>query len=266
MSIILTLTGMSTSGKSTLAKALTSTGVYSEAVSVTTRQMRPGEVNGQDYHFVSQDTFDDYVRKGMMLEHVTSHHASYGVPSFEVERIRSAGKSVVMVLEPEGVSSIHRIALSNNDSFISAFVHVDIKTLLERFFIRINAAITSGKIPDYSQEAKRLHVMLSQERAWVGRWDWDLTMMHLHKDNNLESSVDSLIKYHYSASLFKPVARELRPALDIECLSVTELAESVKSQIEMPKPIKEFHCTVISPLVEKQRKVRYREGMPELAL
>lgn len=266
MSLILTLTGMSTCGKSTLAKALTATGAYAEAVSVTTRDMRPGEVNGKDYHFVTQEVFDQYVRDGQLLEHVKSHHACYGVPAFEVDRIQAAGMSVVMVLEPEGVSSIQKIALERDENFIAAFVHVNTQVLIERFFLRIEQAQAAGKAVSYDQEAKRLHVMFSKERGWSGRFDWDMTLMNLHQGNNLAAAVDQFVDFHEKSQAFKPVERILKPEIAIECVAQSELAEMIRAHVETPGPVDVFIRRAMAPLIEIQSKIRYHDGAPSPAM
>lgn len=262
MSLILTLTGMSTCGKSTLAKALTATGAYAEAVSVTTRDMRPGEVNGKDYHFVSQDMFDQYVRDGQLLEHVRSHHACYGVPAFEVDRIQAAGMSVVMVLEPEGVSSIQRIALEKNENFLSAFVHVSMNILTERFFTRIELAKAAGKPVSYEQEAKRLHVMLSKERGWVGRFEWDMTLMNLHQDGNLDSAIQRFVEFHEKSMEFKPAPKGLKPEVEIECMAQSDLAAMIEAQAKAPVSVDIFLRNAMKPLIDAQSKIRYKDGIP----
>ncbi|MBI6882911.1 GTPase [Pseudomonas putida] len=264
MSLIVTLTGMSTSGKSTLAKALTATGVYAEAVSVTTRAMRAGEENGKDYHFVDQATFDQYVSEGVLLEHVRSHHACYGVPSFEVERIKARGQSVVMVLEPEGVSSINKIALSKGENVMEAFVHAGMPLLIERFFERIDLNIASGKPVNFDQEGKRLHVMLSEERGWAGRFQWDLTLINLSEAGRLESVVSEFIDYHENSARFKPIEKELKPAISIECASIDELSSLIKAQVGKPLDSNGFAKMIQAPLIESQARIRYKDGSPIL--
>jgi guanylate kinase len=262
MSLILTLTGMSTSGKSTLAKALTATGAYAEAVSVTTRAMRPGEVDGVDYRFVTPDEFEGMVNTGQLLEHVRSHHACYGVPASEIKRIKDEGKSVVMVLEPEGVSSIHRIAMEQNQNFLCAFVHVGMQTLMQRFFTRIDQSIVAGKEVNYDQEAKRLHVMLSKERAWSGRFEWDMTFLSLHEGDNLARTIDQLIGMHTNSSDLKPVPRTLKPGVELECMAQPVLAKMIRSQVENPQDLATFYRFAMSPMILKQDRIRYVDGSP----
>lgn len=202
MSLIITLTGMSTSGKSTLAKALSQSANFQEAVSVTTRQMRPGEINGVDYHFISNEQFDQYVEQGVLLEHVRSHHAAYGVPAFEVENILSQGKSPVLVLEPMGVRAIHQVARQRDYNFLSVYVHTDMLTIMDRFLKRVHGQLELGKDVNYSQEAKRLQTMLNIEKQWAYAWPWDMTLINLHQENSLETALQDFEGYHQQASHF----------------------------------------------------------------
>lgn len=262
MSFILTLSGMSTSGKTTLATLLSKTDAFDEAVSVTTRAMRAGEVDGKDYHFVSQETFDRYVADGVLVEHVASHSACYGVPKFEVERIRAMGRSVIMVLEPEGVSSINRIALENGDDLVSAFIHTDNAVLMERFFNRISSQEQKGKAFDPKSEANRLHTMLTQERGWMGRWDWDVSFLNLHLEDRQDQAIKSLVAMHEGGSTFTPVAKTLRPASKLEAYSKEKLAELIEQQHLNPATPAEFFKTIMQPMAEIQRKIRYQDGCP----
>ncbi|WOF81329.1 guanylate kinase (plasmid) [Pseudomonas sp. FeN3W] len=197
MSLIITLTGMSTSGKSTLAKAMSSREGFKEAVSVTTRPMRPGEIHGVDYYFVNDDEFNKYVAEGVLLEHVRSHHAAYGVPAFEVENILAEGKSPVIVLEPIGVQAMYQVAKDKGYNFMSGFVCTDMLTIFHRFFNRIDKQLSLNKPVDYLGEAKRLHTILTIERSWSWAWPWDKLMTDLHQGDNLIKQVNELESLHY---------------------------------------------------------------------
>ena len=265
MSLILTLSGMSTCGKSTLASALSKTDAFDEAVSVTTRPMRAGEVDGKDYHFVSQATFDDYVRDGVLIEHVRSHHACYGVPHFEVERIRGNGQSVIMVLEPEGVSSINNMALKSQDNLITGYSHTDPAILMDRFFLRIAKQVANGKPLDSTAEAKRLHTMLTVERTWVGCWEWDMTLMNLHLENRQQEQVEAFVAMHESGATFEPLARKLKNTVKPEAHSLEQLANMIVSQRYNPVSSNEFYKALLEPMITAQRKIRYQEGEPTLS-
>ena len=72
------------------------------SVSVTTRPMRPGEVDGRDYHFVDVPTFKDMVGDGELMEwaHVFDHR--YGTPRAPVERMLAEGHDVLFDIDWQG--------------------------------------------------------------------------------------------------------------------------------------------------------------------
>jgi len=76
------------------------------AVSATTRTMRPGEVDGEDYHFMTVRAFAAAVAAGEFLEHVEYAGNRYGTLRREVEAKLAAGRSVVIEIELEGARAI----------------------------------------------------------------------------------------------------------------------------------------------------------------
>lgn len=76
------------------------------AVSATTRAVRPGEVDGEDYHFMTADGFDAAVAAGEFLEHVEYAGNRYGTLRREVDAKLAAGRSVVIEIELEGARAI----------------------------------------------------------------------------------------------------------------------------------------------------------------
>lgn len=77
------------------------------SVSATTRGPRPGETEGVDYYFVSDEEFDRLERSGRMLETATVHNAyRYGTPSEPVERALAAGRNVLLEIDLQGARSV----------------------------------------------------------------------------------------------------------------------------------------------------------------
>jgi len=189
--MIITLSGMSTSGKTYLAKALSDMPQFSKTVSVTTRPMREGEADGVDYHFVSTDEFKSLIDKGEFLEYEASHKAMYGTAAFEVERILAKGSSAVLVLEPEGVVSMERIAKERGLPFVSVYIETSMPVIMERFVTeRMNNEMETRGIIDFQAHAERLDVILSKESLWPGRKHWDLVL----KDIHLPGRFDQVLK------------------------------------------------------------------------
>ncbi|MBL4602322.1 MAG: guanylate kinase, partial [Emcibacteraceae bacterium] len=106
--LLLVLSSPSGAGKSTLSKLLLKKDDdINMSVSMTTRPARPGEVDGKDYNFVSQEEFDDLVAKDGFLEHATVFEHSYGTPAVPVEAALKAGNDVLLDIDWQGTQQLN---------------------------------------------------------------------------------------------------------------------------------------------------------------
>ena len=111
MGKVFVITGPSGVGKGTLIELLLERVPQLElSVSATTREPRPGEEDGRDYHFLTPDEFDQRVEAGDFLEHATYSGNRYGTLRQEVERRLSEGRSVVLEIEVQGARQV-RVAM-----------------------------------------------------------------------------------------------------------------------------------------------------------
>lgn len=78
------------------------------SVSATTRPMRPGEVDGKDYHFVTQEQFDQMIEDEQFLEwaHVFGH--SYGTPKAQVKAGLRAGEDFLFDIDWQGTQQLYQ--------------------------------------------------------------------------------------------------------------------------------------------------------------
>lgn len=76
------------------------------SISVTTRPPRPGEVDGEHYHFVDRATFDRMVENGELLEHAQFAGNWYGTPRAPVERALAEGRPAVLEIELQGARQV----------------------------------------------------------------------------------------------------------------------------------------------------------------
>lgn len=76
------------------------------SISATTRQPRPGEVDGVHYHFISKEEFEQRINDGKMLEYATYSGNYYGTPQKEVEEAMREGKDVILEIEVAGAMQI----------------------------------------------------------------------------------------------------------------------------------------------------------------
>lgn len=80
------------------------------SISATTRAPRPGEIDGVNYYFVSDDEFDQLEAEGRMLETATVHNAyRYGTPRAPIDEALSSGRSVLLEIDIQGARSVKRV-------------------------------------------------------------------------------------------------------------------------------------------------------------
>jgi guanylate kinase len=104
--ILLVVSGPSGSGKTTLCKRLAHADHARHSISCTTRQPRPGEVDGEHYHFVSKETFEEKLKAGEFLESALVHGNFYGTLRSEVLGPLSEGYDVVMDIDVQGAGQV----------------------------------------------------------------------------------------------------------------------------------------------------------------
>ena len=94
-------------GKSSLVKALIEkTNGIGVSVSHTTRAMREGEVDGQDYHFTGKDTFVSMVEQGAFLEHAQVFDNYYGTRRATVLERMEADEDVILEIDWQGARQV----------------------------------------------------------------------------------------------------------------------------------------------------------------
>jgi len=105
---LFTISAPSGAGKTSLVKALAERKQSSIAVSVShsTREMRPGEIDGIDYHFVSDDIFQQMVADNQFLEHAHVFDKSYGTARESVEAFLDSGKHVILEIDWQGARQV----------------------------------------------------------------------------------------------------------------------------------------------------------------
>ena len=108
--MILILSGPSGSGKSTIYKAaIGGLGGIEFSVSCTTRQPRPGEVDGRDYYFISRERFDALVAEDAFAEHAEVHGNCYGTLKSELlDRVRR-GIDVLLDIDVQGAARLRTL-------------------------------------------------------------------------------------------------------------------------------------------------------------
>jgi len=104
--MLFVITGPSGSGKSTLIKRVRrALGDLAFSVSHTTRERRPSEKDGVDYHFVSERVFERMVREKRFLEHARVHGCLYGTSRAEVAT-KSRRRDIILDIDVQGARQV----------------------------------------------------------------------------------------------------------------------------------------------------------------
>ena len=118
--LMLVLSSPSGAGKTTIARKLLEQDPGIEiSVSHTTRKMRKGERDGQDYHFVSHDTFTKMRDHGEFLEWAVVFDNYYGTTRKPVEEALAAGRDVLFDVDWQGAASLRDEA---RDDVVTVFI------------------------------------------------------------------------------------------------------------------------------------------------
>jgi guanylate kinase len=186
--ILVVISGFSGSGKGTLMKKLIEEygADYALSVSATTRDPRPGEVDGKDYFFVTKDRFEEMIQNDALVEYAQYVENYYGTPKQYVLDQLDAGKNVILEIEIQGAQKIRQQFPQTRLLFVSA---PDAETLKNRLigrgteseeviFKRLSRAVEESRgmeeydylviNDDLEACTKKLHSIIMNERNSQG--------------------------------------------------------------------------------------------------
>lgn len=108
--LLVVISGPSGVGKGTVRRALFDlpSHEFEYSISYTTRPIREGEVDGEDYHFVTKETFEEMIKEDKFLEWAEFVGNYYGTPKEAIEEKLSEGKEVVLEIEVDGALQIRK--------------------------------------------------------------------------------------------------------------------------------------------------------------
>lgn len=106
---LVVISGPSGVGKSTILKRLAEDIDYVFSVSATTREPRPGEQDGVEYHFLDPDQFKQMIERREFVEWATYGGNLYGTPISSIEDARASGEVVILDIELDGARQVRAL-------------------------------------------------------------------------------------------------------------------------------------------------------------
>jgi guanylate kinase len=165
-------------GKTTLANRLLEDELgLTASVSVTTRDPRPGEKDGRDYHFVTEDKFKKMVGRGEFLEQEENFGHFYGTPKKPIEKVLKSGRSVLLNIDVKGAMRVRR---AHPDDSVLIFIMPPSITALKK---RLH-----GRKADKAEEIKRRLDLAKKEISYKDKYD------HIVVNDRLDTAYRKLRK------------------------------------------------------------------------
>ena len=173
--VLLIVSGPSGAGKSTVISRLSQ--LRSDlrfSVSATTRAPRPGEIDGQDYYFKTQEEFWEMIKLDAFLEHAEYVGNSYGTPAAPVDRDVAEGYSVILDIEVQGAAQV----MEKRPDAVSVFLCPPSMEELERR-LRGRGTDSEEKIRDRLMAAHREYAQAHKYRYIIINDDADTAVREL---------------------------------------------------------------------------------------
>ena len=125
---IFIISGPSGAGEDSIIDGLKKKFPIEKIITTTTREMRPGEVNGVDYYFISKEEFEKGLENEIFAEHARQYNGNlYGVTKSELERVKALDKVGIWKIEYKGVMSVKKMY----PEIIAIFINASSLEILE---------------------------------------------------------------------------------------------------------------------------------------
>jgi guanylate kinase len=194
--LLVVLTGPSGVGKDVTLQRMSELGVpFHYVVTVTTRPIREGEVDGKHYFFVTREEYKRLLDSGQLLEHAEVYGHYYGVPRKEVIDPLRRGEDVIMKPDVQGASTIRKLEPE------AVFIFLAPPSMPE-----LALRLYSRKTEDHRELARRLKVARQEMHALS---DFDYVVVN--HQNRLDETV-ATIKAIIVAEKRKVHPRQIRLA------------------------------------------------------
>jgi guanylate kinase len=108
--LLIVISGPSGVGKDTVLESMRRRRLpFHFVVTATSRPQRPGEVDGEDYFFVSREQFEAMIEHCELIEHALVYNQYKGIPKRQVQDALASGQDVIMRIDVQGAATVRRL-------------------------------------------------------------------------------------------------------------------------------------------------------------
>ena len=108
--LIFVISAPAGTGKTTLVRMLIKEfDCVVENISYTTRSIRPQEIEGRDYYFITKEAFQKKIEEKEFLEYAEVFGSYYGTSKYTIDKICSSGKHVVLIIDTQGAEQLRGV-------------------------------------------------------------------------------------------------------------------------------------------------------------
>ena len=182
--LLVVISAPSGGGKTTVIRKVLASGNdhFRYSISATTRPLRAGEVDGQDYHFLSLEEFKDKKEQGEYVEWAEVHGNYYATPRKPIEKWLNKGKTVFLDLDVNGGLEVKKYF---NDSALLIFIKPpSVESLVQRL---------RGRKTETQHEIDKRLKRVPEEMHKSQRYDYQI----LNEDlDNTKTEILEIIRNH----------------------------------------------------------------------
>ncbi|MCH7673332.1 guanylate kinase [candidate division KSB1 bacterium] len=182
--LLVVISAPSGGGKTTVIRRVLASGNgnFKYSISATTRRIRAGEVDGQDYHFLSLEGFKDKKEQGKFVEWAEVHGNYYATPRKPIEKWLNEGKTVFLDLDVNGGLEVKKYF---NDSALLIFIKPpSVESLVQRL---------RGRKTETQHEIDKRLKRVPEEMHKSQRYDYQI----LNEDlDNTKTEILEIIRNH----------------------------------------------------------------------
>ena len=182
--LLVVISAPSGGGKTTVIRRVLASGNgnFKYSISATTRRIRAGEVDGQDYHFLSLEGFKDKKEQGGFVEWAEVHGNYYATPRKPIEKWLNEGKTVFLDLDVNGGLEVKK---DFNDSALLIFIKPpSVESLVQRL---------RGRKTETQHEIDKRLKRVPEEMHKSQRYDYQI----LNEDlDNTKTEILEIIRNH----------------------------------------------------------------------